>query len=153
MMSCSLKLTNHTNKKVVFRLVNENPKYFLRPLFGVVHSRYTDTLTMTSRGKLLKPQEDGEEYFTLESIIASDHEIGNAISYDEHSCNRFFAKAKKSGREMHQVKLTIVYRPPVLEKAITTNKVCSRLYLTVSVVTVARDMVWTSGTDNFIMIG
>lgn len=44
-------------------------------------------------------------------------------------------KPKKSGREIHQVKVTIVYRPSVLEKAAT--KVCSCMYLTISLVTVA----------------
>lgn len=101
-----------------------------------MHSRYTYTLDVdvTRRDKLLKPQENGQEYFTLESIMVSDHEIGNAVSYSVDS-NCFFEKAKKSGREIHQVKLAIVYRPRVLEKAAT--KVCSCMYLTISLVTVA----------------
>ncbi|KAJ1267060.1 hypothetical protein BS78_07G026900 [Paspalum vaginatum] len=112
MMSCSLQLTNNTNNQVIFRLVPKSPDYFLGPLWGVVASRSRCTLVVTRRDRLVNPPVDRDEYFTLESSIASNHEIQHEISDDMDTYNHFFAEAKENGREMNRIKLTVVYGPP-----------------------------------------
>ncbi|XP_066359052.1 uncharacterized protein [Miscanthus floridulus] len=110
-IACSLQLTNNTDKHVIFRLVTKNPEYFKGSFCGVVTRGEKYSLAVTRCNKLLKPQVDRDEYLTLESSMASDHEIQYAISDHVDSHTRFFVEAIETGREIHRVKLTGSYIP------------------------------------------
>jgi hypothetical protein len=108
MTSCSLHLTNNTDKHAAFMLSTEEQMEWWQqpfakmPLCGIVPSRSTYTLVVTMRGL---PYTRHEQNFNLvlKSSISGDRYVYTFTQQSE--CDQFFEDAKETGNAVHEVEL------------------------------------------------
>jgi len=108
--SCSLHLTNNTDKHVAFMLSTEEQMEWWQPfskmpLSGIVPSRSTYTLVVTMR---VLPYTLQEQNFNLilKSSISGDRYVYTFTQQSE--CDQFFEDAKETGNAVPEVKLKAV---------------------------------------------
>ncbi|GMH26643.1 hypothetical protein Nepgr_028486 [Nepenthes gracilis] len=100
-ITCSLQLTNKTDKFVAFKVKTTNPKkYCVRPNIGIVLPRSTCDLIVTMQAqKEAPPDMQCRDKFLLQSVVASQGATTKDIS-DRH------------GHVVEECKLRVIYVSP-----------------------------------------
>ncbi|XP_040994869.1 vesicle-associated protein 1-3-like [Juglans microcarpa x Juglans regia] len=103
--SCSLQLTNKTDKYVAFKVKTTNPKkYCVRPNAGIVLPQSTCNVTVTMQApKELPPDLQCKDKFLLQSVVAADGATTKDITPDMFS--------KEDGKAVKEFKLRVIYIP------------------------------------------
>ncbi|KAF5446224.1 hypothetical protein F2P56_031866 [Juglans regia] len=115
--SCSLQLTNKTDKYVAFKVKTTNPKkYCVRPNVGVLLPRTTCNVTVTMQApKEAPPDLQCKDKFLLQSVVALDGAITKDITQEMFN--------KEDGKVVEEFKLRVIYVPanppsPVPEESV-----------------------------------
>ncbi|KAJ6328386.1 hypothetical protein OIU77_010140 [Salix suchowensis] len=114
--SCSMQLTNKSDKYVVFKVKTTNPKkYCVRPNTGVVMPGSTCRVTFTMQAqKEAPPDMQCKDKFLLQSVVAPDGTTTKDITSDMF--------IKEDGKVVEDFKLRVLYIPgnlpsPVAEES------------------------------------
>ncbi|XP_047322443.1 vesicle-associated protein 1-2-like [Impatiens glandulifera] len=105
-ISCSLQLTNKTDKYVAFKVKTTNPKkYCVRPNTGIVlpNSRSDVIVTMQAQ-KESPPDMQCKDKFLIQSVVANSWATTKDITAEMFN--------KESGNQIEEYKLRVVYVPP-----------------------------------------
>ncbi|KAH0980509.1 hypothetical protein GBA52_007686 [Prunus armeniaca] len=103
--SCSLQLTNKTDKYVAFKVKTTNPKkYCVRPNAGIVLPGTTCDVTVTMQAqKEAPPDMQCKDKFLLQSVVAPDGVTPKDITPEMFN--------KEDGKVVGEFKLRVVYFP------------------------------------------
>ncbi|PQQ12352.1 vesicle-associated protein 1-3 [Prunus yedoensis var. nudiflora] len=103
--SCSLQLTNKTDKYVAFKVKTTNPKkYCVRPNAGIVLPGTTCDVTVTMQAQKDAPQDmQCKDKFLLQSVVAPDGVTPKDIMPEMFN--------KEDGKVVGEFKLRVVYFP------------------------------------------
>ncbi|KDP28788.1 hypothetical protein JCGZ_14559 [Jatropha curcas] len=103
--SCSLQLTNKTDKYVAFKVKTTNPKkYCVRPNAGVILPRSTCNVTVTMQAQKEAPLDmQCKDKFLLQSVAAFDGATTKDITPDMFN--------KEDGKVVEEFKLRVIYIP------------------------------------------
>ncbi|KAL6289988.1 hypothetical protein ACE6H2_007498 [Prunus campanulata] len=103
--SCSLQLTNKTDKYVAFKVKTTNPKkYCVRPNAGIVLPGTTCDVTVTMQAqKDAPPDMQCKDKFLLQSVVAPDGVTAKDITPEMFN--------KEDGKVVGEFKLRVVYFP------------------------------------------
>ncbi|KAM3242506.1 hypothetical protein ACQJBY_054885 [Aegilops geniculata] len=105
-ISCSLHLTNRTDKYIAFKVKTTSPKkYCVRPNNGIVAPRSTfDVLVTMQAQREAPPDMQCRDKFLVQSAVVSQDIAPKDINGDMFT--------KESGNVVDEVKLQVVYAPP-----------------------------------------
>lgn len=105
-VSCSLQLVNATDKYVAFKIKTTSPKkYSVQPIVGVLLPEKSCDITVTMQAQReAPPLLQCKDKFLVQSALAPD-----GIGAKEVSQNLF----NKDNREVYEIKLRVVYLPPL----------------------------------------
>ncbi|OIW00962.1 hypothetical protein TanjilG_10040 [Lupinus angustifolius] len=105
-ISCSLQLSNQTDKYVAFKVKTTNPKkYCVRPNSGVVLPRSTcDVIVTMQAQKEAPPDMQCKDKFLLQGVVASPGVTTKDVTPEMFN--------KESGHDVEECKLRVVYVPP-----------------------------------------
>ena len=109
-ISCSLKLSNKTEKYVAFKVKTTNPKkYCVRPNTGVVLPRSSCDVIVTMQAQKEAPSDmQCKDKFLLQSVVASPGATAKDINPEMFN--------KEAGHPVEECKLRVLYvdppRPP-----------------------------------------
>jgi hypothetical protein len=112
------------NDRIAFMLVTESPKWFLtkKPLCGIVPPRSAYTITLTMRKQ--PPSSTSDNFFTLSSVLVSEHDVEKeslVVEYDS-----FFEKAKRTaGDEVQEIKLKVICDGQAADQCESSSEVMS----------------------------
>ncbi|KAL9429985.1 hypothetical protein AB3S75_025380 [Citrus x aurantiifolia] len=103
--SCSMQLTNKTDKFVAFKVKTTNPKkYCVRPNTGIILPRTSCAVTVTMQAqKEAPPDFQCKDKFLLLSVVAPDGATAKDIGPDMFT--------KEDGKAVEEFKLRVVYIP------------------------------------------
>ncbi|KAH9733179.1 Vesicle-associated protein 1-3 [Citrus sinensis] len=103
--SCSMQLTNKTDKFVAFKVKTTNPKkYCVRPNTGIILPRTSCAVTVTMQAqKEAPPDFQCKDKFLLLSVVAPDGATAKDIGPDMFT--------KEDGKVVEEFKLRVVYIP------------------------------------------
>ncbi|XP_022757037.1 vesicle-associated protein 1-3-like isoform X2 [Durio zibethinus] len=102
--SCSMQLTNKTEKYVAFKVKTTNPKkYCVRPNSGVVLPGSSCNVTVTMQAQKEAPPEQCRDKFLIQSVVAPDGATNKDITPEMFN--------KEAGRVMGEFKLRVFYIP------------------------------------------
>lgn len=103
--SCSMQLTNKTDKHVAFKVKTTNPrKYCVRPNAGIVLPRSTCNVTVTMQAQKEMPLDmQCKDKFLLQSVSAPDGATSKDITPEMFN--------KEEGKVVEEFKLRVVYIP------------------------------------------
>lgn len=103
--SCSLQLTNKTDKYVAFKVKTTNPKkYCVRPNAGIVLPGSTCDVTVTMQAqKEAPPDMQCKDKFLLQSVVAPDGSTTKDITPELFN--------KEDGKVVEEFKLRVIYFP------------------------------------------
>ncbi|XP_022147169.1 vesicle-associated protein 1-3 [Momordica charantia] len=101
--SCSLQLTNKTEKYVAFKVKTTNPKkYCVRPNAGVILPNSTSNITVTMQApKESPPDMQCKDKFLIQSVVAPDGVASKDISPELFN--------KGDGKAVDEYKMRVVY--------------------------------------------
>uniref|UniRef100_A0ACD5UJ01 Uncharacterized protein n=1 Tax=Avena sativa TaxID=4498 RepID=A0ACD5UJ01_AVESA len=104
---CPLELTNTTNERAAFRLMDKSAK---TELYDIVPPKSTYTLIVTrEENSSMKLVGETEFHLLLQSCTLGDRYIVMFTSQSE--CDDFFEEAQELGNNVHEVTLKCVYVP------------------------------------------
>uniref|UniRef100_A0ACD6AAT7 Uncharacterized protein n=1 Tax=Avena sativa TaxID=4498 RepID=A0ACD6AAT7_AVESA len=104
---CPLQLTNTTNERAAFRLMDKSAK---TELYDIVPPKSTYTLIVTrEENSSMKLVGETEFHLLLQSCTLGDRYIVMFTSQSE--CDEFFEEAQELGNNVHEVTLKCVYVP------------------------------------------
>nr|AMN87023.1 hypothetical protein [Paspalum vaginatum] len=105
-ISCTLQLTNKTNKQVAFKVKTTSPKkYCVRPNNGIVASRSKADVVVTMQAQREAPPDmHCKDKFLLQSAIVASDIMPKDVTGDMFT--------KESGNVVDEVKLKVVYVTP-----------------------------------------
>lgn len=103
--SCSMQLSNKTDKYVAFKVKTTNPrKYCVRPNVGIVLPRSICNITVTMQSqKEAPPDMQSKDKFLLQSVSAPDGATAKDITPEMFN--------KEEGKVVEEFKLRVVYIP------------------------------------------
>ncbi|XWS32359.1 hypothetical protein CRYUN_Cryun23aG0152700 [Craigia yunnanensis] len=103
--SCSMQLTNKTEKYVAFKVKTTNPKkYCVRPNSGIVLPGSSCNVTITMQAqKEAPPDMQCKDKFLIQAVVAPD-----GATYKDITPEMFI---KEDGRVMEEFKLRVIYIP------------------------------------------
>ncbi|KAK6240016.1 hypothetical protein QUC31_005485 [Theobroma cacao] len=103
--TCSMQLTNKTEKYVAFKVKTTNPKkYCVRPNTGVVLPGSTCNVTVTMQAqKEAPPDMQCRDKFLLQSVVAPDGTTNKDVTSEMFN--------KENGRVVEEFKLRVIYIP------------------------------------------
>ncbi|XWS77237.1 hypothetical protein CRYUN_Cryun01aG0244400 [Craigia yunnanensis] len=103
--SCSMQLTNKTEKYVAFKVKTTNPKkYCVRPNSGIILPGSSCNVTVTMQAqKEAPPDMQCRDKFLIQSAVAPD-----GATYKDITPEMF---NKEDGRVMEEFKLRVIYIP------------------------------------------
>ncbi|XP_021279557.1 vesicle-associated protein 1-3 [Herrania umbratica] len=103
--TCSMQLTNKTEKYVAFKVKTTNPKkYCVRPNTGVVMPGSTCNVTVTMQAqKEAPPDMQCRDKFLLQSVVAPEGTANKDITSEMFN--------KENGRVVEEFKLRVIYIP------------------------------------------
>ncbi|KAK8718394.1 hypothetical protein V6N13_045629 [Hibiscus sabdariffa] len=102
--SCSMQLTNKTEKYVAFKVKTTNPKkYCVRPNSGVVLPGSSCNVTVTMQAQKEAPPEPCRDKFLIQSVIAPDGSTNKDITPEMFH--------KEDGRVVKEFKMRVIYIP------------------------------------------
>ncbi|XP_021898542.1 vesicle-associated protein 1-3 [Carica papaya] len=103
--SCSMQLSNKTDKYVAFKVKTTNPKkYCVRPNTGIVLPGTTCNVTVTMQAqKEAPPDMQCKDKFLLQSVVAPDGTATKDITADMFN--------KEDGKVVEEFKLRVIYIP------------------------------------------
>ncbi|KAK8487297.1 hypothetical protein V6N11_012800 [Hibiscus sabdariffa] len=102
--SCSMQLTNKTEKYVAFKVKTTNPKkYCVRPNSGVVLPGSSCNVTVTMQAQKEAPPEPCRDKFLIQSVIAPDGSTNKDITPETFH--------KEDGRVVKEFKMRVIYIP------------------------------------------
>ncbi|XP_059449737.1 vesicle-associated protein 1-3-like [Corylus avellana] len=103
--SCSIQLTNKTDKYVAFKVKTTNPKkYCVRPNAGIVLPRTTCNVTVTMQApKEVPPDLQCKDKFLLQSVVAPDGATTKDITPEMFN--------KEDGKVVEEFKMRVIYIP------------------------------------------
>ncbi|KAJ4727168.1 Vesicle-associated protein 1-1 [Melia azedarach] len=103
--SCSMQLTNKTDKYVAFKVKTTNPKkYCVRPNTGIILPRATCGVTVTMQAqKEAPPDMQCKDKFLLQSVVAADGATAKDVVAEMFT--------KEDGKVVEEFKLRVVYIP------------------------------------------
>ncbi|XP_022964509.1 vesicle-associated protein 1-3-like [Cucurbita moschata] len=101
--SCSLQLTNKTDKYVAFKVKTTNPKkYCVRPNAGIILPSSASNITVTMQGpKEAPPDMQCKDKFLIQSVVAPDGTTSKDISAELFN--------KGDGKVVDEFKMRVVY--------------------------------------------
>ncbi|WVZ74434.1 hypothetical protein U9M48_022613 [Paspalum notatum var. saurae] len=105
-ISCTLQLTNKTNKQVAFKVKTTSPKkYCVRPNNGIVAPRSKADVVVTMQAQREAPPDmQCKDKFLLQSAIVASDIMPKEVTGDMFT--------KESGNVVDEVKLKVVYVTP-----------------------------------------
>ncbi|KAJ1280167.1 hypothetical protein BS78_04G210700 [Paspalum vaginatum] len=105
-ISCTLQLTNKTNKQVAFKVKTTSPKkYCVRPNNGIVAPRSKADVVVTMQAQREAPPDmHCKDKFLLQSAIVASDIMPKDVTGDMFT--------KESGNVVDEVKLKVVYVTP-----------------------------------------
>ncbi|WCJ22901.1 vesicle associated protein [Euphorbia peplus] len=103
--SCSIRLTNKSDKCVAFKVKTTNPKkYCVRPNLGTIMPGSSCNVTVTMQAPRETPSDmQCKDKFLIQSIVAPDGASSNDITTDTF--------VKVDGKVVEEFKLRVVYIP------------------------------------------
>ncbi|GLT84396.1 hypothetical protein SLE2022_026300 [Rubroshorea leprosula] len=103
--SCSMQLTNKTEKYVAFKVKTTNPrKYCVRPNSGIVLPRSACNVTVTMQAQREAPPDmQCKDKFLLQSVVASDGATSKDVTPEMFN--------KEPGKVVEEFKLRVIYIP------------------------------------------
>ncbi|KAF5731643.1 vesicle-associated protein 1-3 isoform X1 [Tripterygium wilfordii] len=103
--SCSMVLTNKTDKYVAFKVKTTNPKkYCVRPNSGIVLPGSSCNVTVTMQAqKETPPDMQCKDKFLLQSVVAQDGVTAKDITPEMFN--------REEGKLVEEIKLRVVYIP------------------------------------------
>jgi len=103
--SCSIQLTNKTDKYVAFKVKTTNPKkYCVRPNAGIVLPRTTCNVTVTMQAPKEVPLDlQCKDKFLLQSVVAPDGATTKDITPEMFN--------KEGGKVVEEFKMRVIYIP------------------------------------------
>ncbi|KAL4181477.1 hypothetical protein AMTRI_Chr12g237460 [Amborella trichopoda] len=104
--SCTLQLTNKTDRYVAFKVKTTNPKkYCVRPNTGIVLPKSTCDVTVTMQAQRELPHDmQCKDKFLLQSVIANDGATTADITPEMFN--------KEAGKVVEECKMKVIYIPP-----------------------------------------
>jgi len=105
-ISCTLQLTNKTDKQVAFKVKTTSPKkYCVRPNNGIVAPRSTADVVVTMQAQREAPPDmQCKDKFLVQSAIVAKEIVPKEVTGDMFT--------KESGNVVDEVKLKVVYLTP-----------------------------------------
>ncbi|KAJ9188477.1 hypothetical protein P3X46_003833 [Hevea brasiliensis] len=103
--SCSMQLTNKSDKYVAFKVKTTNPKkYYVRPNTGIILPQTSCNVTVTMQAPKEAPHDmQCKDKFLLQSVAAPDGTTMKDITPDMFN--------KENGKDVEEFKLRVVYIP------------------------------------------
>ncbi|GLT51955.1 hypothetical protein SLA2020_253250 [Shorea laevis] len=103
--SCSMQLTNKTEKYVAFKVKTTNPrKYCVRPNSGIVLPRSACNVTVTMQAQREAPPDmQCKDKFLLQSVVAPDGATSKDVTPEMFN--------KEPGKVVEEFKLRVIYIP------------------------------------------
>ncbi|KAE8723327.1 Vesicle-associated protein 1-1 [Hibiscus syriacus] len=106
--SCSMQLTNKTEKYVAFKVKTTNPKkYCVRPNSGIVLPGSSCSVTVAMQAQKEAPPEPCRDKFLIQSVIAPDGLTNKDITQKWY--DGYFNK--EDGRVVKEFKMRVIYIP------------------------------------------
>ncbi|CAN6245304.1 unnamed protein product [Urochloa humidicola] len=108
-ISCTLQLTNKTDKQVAFKVKTTSPKkYCVRPNNGIVAPRSTADVVVTMQAQREAPPDmQCKDKFLVQSAIVAKEIMPKEVTGDMF--------IKESGNVVDEVKLKVVYTTPSIQ--------------------------------------
>nr|KJB49084.1 hypothetical protein B456_008G113000 [Gossypium raimondii] len=102
--SCSMQLTNKTEKYVAFKVKTTNPKkYCVRPNSGIVLPGSSCNVTVTMQAQKEAPPEPCRDKFLVQSVVTPDGTTSKDITPEMFN--------KEDGRVVNEFKMRVIYIP------------------------------------------
>ncbi|KAK8654578.1 hypothetical protein V6N13_128537 [Hibiscus sabdariffa] len=102
--SCSMQLTNRTEKYVAFKVKTTNPKkYCVRPNSGIVLPGSSCNVSVTMQAQKEAPPDQCRDKFLVQSVIAPDGSTNKDITPEMFN--------KEDGRVVKEFKMRVIYIP------------------------------------------